>query len=496
MRMRKEPDLRVGQGKPAHQIILQISLDRKSEGFFRQTAPSAADRPPAGRAAAGQRRRVRRGARRQSDDRRPPLPRAARGRPPAAVRARAVAARPPDRRGRGLRPRHQDRHLRARGGRRRASTRPTSRRSAPSSRAGCSSRRRSPQQQAALQRLETSSRWSRAGSTRSSARRPPSGCRPPPSSRRPYAAAAPPAVRPRRPSPRWSASSCGRAGCATPRRCGARCARARAPRPATRVWMRTPTCCPPPPTSTTRWASARAPRPPRQLTDDDFDAALARAARRGRAAPRRTRTVSPGEPAVSPGSPGPLSGAVGLAHDRDHGGDAWWWVLPPPGQVHRHRRCVADAPVDDTRARVLLRRRGRRDAERLTGRHPGQQVLHRVHLAAARPGPRPRATGPSPSSRSAGRGERAAHEVAQHHAAPAGERVVAGQHRVPVLVAHELGREAGVDDPPAQHRHVGEALGEPGGRAVRVDEDELPTGVRRGPARCTGTVCSPRADHA
>src|SRR5947208_6992328 len=39
MRMRKEPDLRVGHGKPAHQIILQITLDRKSEGFFRQTAP-------------------------------------------------------------------------------------------------------------------------------------------------------------------------------------------------------------------------------------------------------------------------------------------------------------------------------------------------------------------------------------------------------------------------------------------------------------------------
>ena len=50
------------------------------------------------------------------------------------------------------------------------------------------------------------------------------------------AAAAPPAGRPRRPSPPSSASSCGRAGCATPPRCGARCAPARARRPATRVW--------------------------------------------------------------------------------------------------------------------------------------------------------------------------------------------------------------------------------------------------------------------
>ena len=76
--------------------------------------------------------------------------------------------------------------------------------------------------------------------------------------RRPSAAAARPAAPPRRPSPRSSGSSCGRAGCATPRRCGARCAPARAPRPATASGC-TPTCCRRPPTSTTRSASARTP---------------------------------------------------------------------------------------------------------------------------------------------------------------------------------------------------------------------------------------------
>src|SRR5437867_4775593 len=39
MRMRKETDLRVGQDKPAYQIILQITLDRSSKRFLRQTAP-------------------------------------------------------------------------------------------------------------------------------------------------------------------------------------------------------------------------------------------------------------------------------------------------------------------------------------------------------------------------------------------------------------------------------------------------------------------------
>ena len=39
MRMRKETDLRVGQDKPAYQIILQITLDRSSKRLLRQTAP-------------------------------------------------------------------------------------------------------------------------------------------------------------------------------------------------------------------------------------------------------------------------------------------------------------------------------------------------------------------------------------------------------------------------------------------------------------------------
>ena len=45
------------------------------------------------------------------------------------------------------------------------------------------------------------SRWSRAGSTRSSTRPPPRRCRPRPRCARPYAAAGPPAARPSRPSP-------------------------------------------------------------------------------------------------------------------------------------------------------------------------------------------------------------------------------------------------------------------------------------------------------
>ena len=72
-----------------------------------------------------------------------------------------------------------------------------------------------------------------------------SGCRPPPSSRRPSAVAVRPADPPRRPSPPWSAWSCGRAGCATPPPCGDRCGRARATRPATPSGP-TPTCCRPP----------------------------------------------------------------------------------------------------------------------------------------------------------------------------------------------------------------------------------------------------------
>ena len=40
--MRHDADLRVGEHKAAHQLILQISFDRDSERFFRQTAPGLA----------------------------------------------------------------------------------------------------------------------------------------------------------------------------------------------------------------------------------------------------------------------------------------------------------------------------------------------------------------------------------------------------------------------------------------------------------------------
>ena len=76
------------------------------------------------------------------------------------------------------------------------------------------------------------------------------------------AAAAPPAGRPSRPSPPSSGSSCGRAGCATPPRCGGRSPTSAASRAATRSG-RTPTSCPPPTTSTTRPPSSAARRPSR-----------------------------------------------------------------------------------------------------------------------------------------------------------------------------------------------------------------------------------------
>ena len=97
-------------------------------------------------------------------------------------------------------------------------------------------------------------RWSRAGSTRSSPRPPASGCPAPTRCARRRAAAGRPAARPSRRSPRWSGWSCGRAGCATPPRCGGASPSSTASAAATRSG-RTPTCCRPPTTSTTRWAS-------------------------------------------------------------------------------------------------------------------------------------------------------------------------------------------------------------------------------------------------
>ena len=74
---------------------------------------------PIGKAALlpDQRRGVRRRGPRRHDRRRAPLPRAARGRPPAALRRRPVAARPPHQRGRRVRRGHGLRHLRHGGAR-------------------------------------------------------------------------------------------------------------------------------------------------------------------------------------------------------------------------------------------------------------------------------------------------------------------------------------------------------------------------------------------
>ena len=42
MRMREDANLRVGEHEPAHQIVLQITLNRDSQRFLRQTAPRLA----------------------------------------------------------------------------------------------------------------------------------------------------------------------------------------------------------------------------------------------------------------------------------------------------------------------------------------------------------------------------------------------------------------------------------------------------------------------
>ena len=102
------------------------------------------------------------------------LPRAARGRAPAAVRARAVAARRTSRRRRGLRPRHHGRHRAIEEAVGRPRPDATRRRCSRRSTAGCSSRRRRRSSRPRWPGWRPRSRWSRAGSTRSSTpRRPP-----------------------------------------------------------------------------------------------------------------------------------------------------------------------------------------------------------------------------------------------------------------------------------------------------------------------------------
>ena len=170
-----------------------------------------------GGAAADQRRRVRRGARRPRRRRACSTSRCAR--PPTSgcsptcrgSRAHLVARR------RGLRPRHHDRHRGHRGEARAASTRRTRPPSRRRSRAGCSSPQKTPTQQAALVRLETIlalvEGWvdevvTQATADADAERRQAAGDRPPSPCRRRSGRG--------RPSPRSSASSCGRAGCATP----------------------------------------------------------------------------------------------------------------------------------------------------------------------------------------------------------------------------------------------------------------------------------------
>ena len=85
--------------------------------------------------------------------------------------------------------------------------------------------------------------WSRAGSATSSTAPPATGCPTSSGWARRSAAAGPPAVRPSRPSPRWSAWSCARAGCARPRRSGRR-SPSTAASPAATPSGATPTCCP------------------------------------------------------------------------------------------------------------------------------------------------------------------------------------------------------------------------------------------------------------
>ena len=79
-----------------------------------------------------------------------------------------------------------------------------------------------PEQKAALARLETAlalvEGWVDAVVHAAASR----ACRRRTRCARRCAAAGPPAARPSRPSPRWSAWSCARAGCATPRACGPR----------------------------------------------------------------------------------------------------------------------------------------------------------------------------------------------------------------------------------------------------------------------------------
>ncbi len=298
-------------------------LARRRGALRRRHRPAA--RPGRhGRAGPGQHRGVRRGP---GAPRRPgpPLRGPARGGPPAALRARAVAARARLRRGRDVRGGHPgqpggdrggdgpvrpDRpgvhagdgprgHLHARG------------HPAAEGRAGPAGDRARADRGLGLPR-------GRPGRRRPAARRRPR-------SPRRSAAGGPPAARPSRRSPRWSAWSCARAGCARPPRCGRRSPSTGVSSAGTRCGA-TPTCCPTRTRSPTRRTFARS-----QLDLTDLENELGddappedRPAVTGRSVQDRRRRAAPGS---SPSPPGPgrawpgrrAAQAVPPRRDRHHG---------------------------------------------------------------------------------------------------------------------------------------------------------------------------------
>ena len=249
-----------------------------------------------GGAGAGQRRGVRRGARRHRG-RRPALPRAARGRPPAALRPRAVAARAPHpapwpttpAASRSTPPASRSRCAASTRRTRRPSRRPCSRASS-SRRTHRPSRRRSVAWRSTLALVEG---WVDEVVGQATAERMPAATKLPEAVRRRRATGGPAEqtfaslvgleLRPRRlrdASTLWGSLRT-RQGDRGPRR------GLDAPRPAADRR----------PTSTTRSASARTPAPPTELSADEFDAELpaparGRPRRRGRVLRRALRGVS------------------------------------------------------------------------------------------------------------------------------------------------------------------------------------------------------------
>lgn len=135
---------------------------------------------------------------------------------------------------------------------------------------------------------------------------------------------------PRRRSRPWWASSCARVGCATPPPCGARCAPARARRPATGCGP-TPTCCRRRPTSTTRWASAtRRTHPRRSATRTSTPSSPSCWAAAPRSGPTSSRAPTTSEPARRR-----RRGALRLERARRGPGGAARALPRPPARLPR-----------------------------------------------------------------------------------------------------------------------------------------------------------------